>query len=280
MPSTRAFTTIRQVLELDGATTALHSVAGGAVRGEVVRTPSDGGRAGKRIGAVRYEPFTIGVALPLVTGLGDWVASFFVGGAVAKSGSVSSIDGQGATVFARRFTGALITEITIPALDGASKDSARLAVTIAPGHLENRSGDAAKLPAAPSPQKTWLASNFRLELKGVPTKRVDRIEPLSVRTTEAAGTDVGDLRVRFAAVDVAPWLDWFHEFVVGGDNGPDRERSGTLELLSSTGAVLATIDLEGVGIFSLTPAEQDPGTDAPARWRAEMYVQRARYRQS
>ena len=67
----------------------------------------------------------------------------------------------------RQFSNALITETTIPAMDGSAKETAYLTIKFQPEVVQYKkaagkvSGEIGK-----SEQKSWLPSNFRLDIAG------------------------------------------------------------------------------------------------------------------
>jgi hypothetical protein len=115
--------------------------------------------------------------------------------------------------------------------------------------------------------KPFLASNFRLKIDGLPTTRVRLIAPLSFRRTDR-GIVPTDLVATIPNVDGGPWRAWADDFIVGGNNGQDKEQQGAIDVMAPDLAdVLATLTIKQIGIFELTPAD-----DASIRsHRASMY---------
>ncbi len=82
---------------------------------------------------------------------------------------------------AREFHDALITEVTIPKLDAASKEPGYLDVTLTTEGTETKSDTGPIQPAVNTKQKPWTTANFRLEIDGVDCTRVNKIDSFTVK---------------------------------------------------------------------------------------------------
>jgi hypothetical protein len=277
----------QSLLELDGAQTgALKSVDGGEIVADVVVEPiGQEPFAKKHLGGVRYEELVLGLDLGTAGSVFTWIAESWNGQAKPRDGAVVETDAKLAPQARREFRHALITETTIPMLDAASKAPAQLTVKLAPEEITRKKAGGAAGQKAGGKQKQWLASNFRLELDGLETKTVSKIDAFTVKQTIAAD-DVGDvrisrrepgklefpnLRVTFGQASLQSWSDWFDDFVVKGDNADDKEKNGSIVFLDATlKQELGRIELKNVGIFAL---RRQPSTDQVARVTAELYVE-------
>jgi hypothetical protein len=138
-------------------------------------------------------------------------------------------------------------------------------------------------------QKTWMASNFRVQLGNLPCQRISKIDAftikLGVTEQEAVGmsripqmgvprVEFPNLIVTFGAADAPDWEKWFQDFVVKGNNGQDKELTGIIEFLDPTlTTVVGSIALKQVGIFALREETTESGSDKIARYVAELYVE-------
>ena len=275
------------LLELDGAQVgALKSVDGGELVAEVVvESAGQEPFAKKHLGGVRYEELVLGLELAAVGGVHTWIAESWKGEAKPRDGAIVETDARLAPRARREFRHALITETTIPTLDAASKAPGQLTVKLAPEEITRKKAGGAAGQKVGAKQKQWLASNFRLELDGVETKTVSKIDAVTVKQTVVAD-DVGDvrisrrepgklefpdLRVTFGQASLQSWSDWFDDFVVKGENGDDKEKSGAIVFLDATlKQELGRVELKNVGIFAL---RRQPSTEQVARVTAELYVE-------
>lgn len=275
------------LLELDGAQVgALMSVDGGELVAEVVVEPiGQEPFAKKRLGGVRYEELVLGLEVGTAGDVYPWIAESWKGQAKSRDGAIVETDARLAPQARREFRHALITETTIPTLDAASKAPGQLTVKLAPEEVKRTKAGGAAGQRAGAKQKQWLASNFRLELDGLETKNVNKIDAFTVKQTVATD-DVGDvriverepgklefpnLRVTLGQASLQSWSDWFDDFVVKGDNGEDKEKNGAIVFLDATlKQELGRVELKNVGIFAL---RRQPSTEQVARVTAELYVE-------
>jgi hypothetical protein len=290
MPAGVAYALNRFVLRLDGFDLAVRDVDGGHIKGEVARVDTGPGLVSrKQIVGFTIEPFTVGVGLSMGTPMLDWLQGTLGSKSVRKDGSIVTVDASLKAQQYRHFTGALIEEVTFPALDGANKEAGFFTVKFRPERIRYEKGDGAVIAQTATPlQKAWIASNFRFELGGLPCNRVSRIESFTIKQTvseQRIGTTRDPLReprrieypnltVTLSAVDVDPWQTWLEDFVVKGNSGQDRELTGRIEFLdASLTKVLATVELLQVGIVSLRPDTKAASTESMARYVVEMYVE-------
>jgi hypothetical protein len=240
----------------------------------------------KRLGGIAYSPLIIESGPGTAPALFDWINASWTGKAQRKDGSIVSVDARLATISQRDFFQALITETTIPALDGASKDPVYLIVTLAP-ELTRESKSPAKISGEPARQKLWVASNFRVSIDDVDCTRVMRVDSMTVR--QAVGEPIGTLRepgqagpldfpnvrVTVSQAGSETWSAWFEDFVVRGNSGQGEEKNGAIALLSpDLKDEMIRIDLFGLGIVSLGPGKNVAGSEKLATVTAEMYCQR------
>ena len=293
-PGGRGFSAGHFVLELDGAKQAgfLNSVEGGNAVGEVVHEVGSAAYYQKKhIGNVTYEEFAVAFGLALPPDVYDWISASLVGDrdAERRSGAIVAADFNYEAKARRTFTDALITEVGFPALDAAAKDPASLTLKFAPEHTAD--APASGKLASPLKQKVWLASNFRLEVKGLPTAKVNKVEALTIKQTVATD-DIGDARdpqrepgkleypnlvFTVPEVDAQPWFDWFDDFVLQGNNGEAAEKTGRLTYLApNLQDQLARLDFFNLGIFKLA-TDTTEANDAIKRVKVELYCERIEF---
>jgi tail tube protein gp19 len=279
----------RFLLNLDGTLVNLPTLGGGAIRGEIVTFRTGSGTLPvKRISAVKYEPFRLGVGMGMGQPLYDWIKAMVTGPPVSKSGSFALTNARGKAEAYRNFRDALVQEVTFPALDASNKAAALFEITLSPSEIAHAPGDGADLKATVgAKQKKWLCSNFRFRLTGLEEacKRVAKIDSFtvkqniaevasgssSVRTKQPTTLEIPNLTITLAAADAKPWQDWFDDFVIKGNSGAGNEKNGTIELLdASLKETLGTVTLVRCGIFSLEPG---PTGNGVSRYVAELYVQ-------
>ncbi len=278
----------RFLLTLDGLPTLLHDVEGGNVKASVITVDMGTNEPPrKQISTLSYEPFSIAVDLAMGKPLANWIGATLDLSPIRKSGTIVSASFDYKAESLRHFRDALIEEITIPSMIASSKQLAFVTIKFKPEEIMYAKGDNAIQNVVSSRQKTWLCSNFRLRIGDLPCSRVSKIDSFTIRQSAQTLDDVHEgasdrttvefpnLKVTFSAVDVEPWHEWFNDFVILRNNGPDREVQGALEFLApNLTDVLGAIELSQVGIFALYREKPTAGADAIAHFAAELYVEK------
>jgi hypothetical protein len=281
----RAYGAASFFLELDGAKSGFFkSVDGGAISAEVIESPTAHG-INKSIGAPQYEEFVVRHAFSGGVPMLNWISDFFDGQQAAHEGAIIAADFNLDEKSRRSFAGALITEVSIPACDGSSKEPAFMTVKFSPEVIKNQASKGGKLKTDGKKQKQWLPSNFRLSLPGVDATGVVRIEAFTVKQpsgAEQAGharlqvkepgkVEYPNLRLSISAAHANDFIQWHEDFVIKGNSSEKPE--GTLSLLApDLSEELARVSLKNIGIFRLEPSSNS--TDAIATVVVDLYVEK------
>jgi hypothetical protein len=266
--------------------TNVKTVSGGAITAPVIEQKVAGGAfPEKHIGPPTYGEFVVQVGLGSIPDLYAWISSSWTTSPERRDGSVVTAGFDGNATSERRFTNARVTGVTVPTLDGSSKDAGHLTVTFEPELIRTQPASG-KVPASVKAAKQWLCSNFRLELDGIDTTRVATIESFTV-TNAAVDDVVGDRRdltreptlpqfpnlvVSVSAASAQSWQTWFDDFVVGGNNDRSKAKSGAMVFLGpDMSKELGRIALHNVGICALRSPTLGDATQTAARFSAELY---------
>jgi hypothetical protein len=260
-------------LELAGQSLPVNSVEGGAAVGVVVNGPSTTNVfREKHLSGTRFEPIAIEAAFNSARPLFDLVANAWKGTRPQANGALIAADAGGRPVSRREFVKAVVTEATVPTLDGSSRDPAIMTVRLVP----QQTSDVAPpmtLPAVPRPPAPSLVSNFRLTIPGLDCTRVAKIDSFTVKP-QANVVEFPDLRIELSPVSGATWRDFYRAMVIEGHSTPMDEKTGTIELLSANlTQVVATISLFNLGIFRLDETLPD-STSGQTRLVANLYCER------
>ena len=289
MAGTRSYVSGNFMFNLQGVKCGfLKAVDGGAISAEVIEE-----KVGpdffvkKHIGQPKYEDIELTIGFEMVQDVYDWIAASWKMNYVRKDGSIVATDANLQARSERQFYHALITEVTIPALDGAAKDPAFLTVKFAPEYTREVKAAGKLIVPKPVAQKRFLPSNFRLEIDGLDCTKVSKIDSFTVKQTVVTD-DIGDardyqkepgklefpnLRITLAEAGAQTWVDWFQDFVIKGDNDESKEKGGGIVFLTpDRKQELGRIELHNLGIFSLR--HQAPAGEAVARVVAELYCER------
>lgn len=296
----RAYTAGKYALELDGQFAGwLWSVEGGNAVAEVVTE-----RLGpdhivkKHLGQPKYEDITIQVGTGMSRDFYQWIQDTVNGNYARKSGAIIAADFNLKEQSRREFKEALITEIGVPALDAASKDAARMTIKLSPETTErvaSKGGTVVGTAAGKgaSAQKQWLPANFRLRIEKLEAaSNVNKIDAFTIKQKvvenptgeqrdfqkEPASVEIPNLVITLAEAYAQPFYDWHEDFVIKGNNGEDKEKNGTLEILTpNLKEVLFTLTFKNLGIFSLASEKGEAGVETIKRVKAEMYVEQVTF---
>ena len=290
--SPRAFRDGRIALELEGTFAGwLDTFAGGAAVGRVV---AQRGSRKKQLAGVRYEDVTFQCGPGMSDAFYQWIQEALAGHP-RRSGAIVLLDFNFAQRARMDFTEALISELTMPALDGSSKDEVQMTLKVSPGTVVYKKGDGSRPqypPVGNSRVPKWLGSNFRLQIDGLDTAtpHVVTVDALTFRRRRAddgdgdhdrddrhgrgGALDVPDLVFSVAAADADPVLAWEQDFLIAGNDGDDRERSGTLHYLTpDLSKDIFTLTFGHLGVFRLSPSPVDSSTETIETLEVGLYCE-------
>ena len=278
-------------LVLDGLDCGfLKSIDGGTAVAEVVSEP--GGPtyfAKKHLGPLSYSPLAMEFGLAMTGDLYKWINASWSGSNSRKNGAVVAADQGLVAVSQREFFNALISEVTIPALDGSSKEPAYLTVKCAPEYTRTGKASGGVTPIAKADQRVWLPSNFRVTIDGLDCTKVSAVESFTVKQS-VVRDDIGDARdfqkvagrlefpnltITLAESSAKSWYDWFDDFVIKGNCDDSREKNGSIALLAANRTdELLRIDLFNLGIFKMAADRAAANSDRVATATAHLYCER------
>jgi hypothetical protein len=222
----------------------------------------------KHVANIKWNDFTMQIGSGMSKPMYQWIKDSFDKGSYSrKNGAIISCDFNYREKSRNSISQAFISEVTIPALDGASKDPAYVAVSVsAPKVTTDKSS--AGTPVLTPKQKSWLPSNFVFEIDGVDTSRVATVDSFTWKCAIAPDgsqiLDVSDIGVTFPASSVSSWQQWFSNLARGADD----ERNGGLTLVGAQNGAVVTVGLYNLGLYRLLPTVNK-------RVKAEMYCERA-----
>lgn len=289
----------RYALELNGKFIGwVSSVEGGHATSDVVVEKLGPDQLQKKhLAGVKYEDITITFGTGMSQELYDWIKDTFDHKFTRKNGAIIAADYTHREMSRLTFTNAVITEITLPALDASSKDAAKMTLKLSPE--TTRQTVTVGQPTVgggfkTSAQKQWLPANFRLKIDGLDAamSRVNKIEALTIKQKvtenpvgesrdyerEPVNLEIPNLVITMAESQADSVYQWHEDFVIKGNNGDDKEKSGTLEYLTpDLKTVLFTLNMRHIGIFR---AEPDSANSSIRRVKAEMYVEEMSFKYS
>lgn len=295
MAANRSYTAGRFACDLDGEVAGyVKSVSGGNIKGEVaVHQLGPDNVQKKHLATIVHEPFTLEVGMGMSRSFYEWIQASFDKGHVTKSGEMIAADFDYCAQSARVFTGAHISEVTIPALDASSKEPAYMTLKIDPERIryEKRGGEKLNGQIGTATKK-WLTSAFVVEIGDLPCDGVAKVDSFTWKqsiikdqvgkfrecTKHPAKVEVPNLKLSISMKDIEPWRAWHESFVINGNCSDADEVTGSITFLGPDhNEELAEITLDHVGIISLTQAKQEANKEEIARFEVELYVEQMRF---
>jgi phage tail-like protein len=250
----------------------------------------------KRIGNLKYEDITLSFGAGMSRQFYDWIKASFENKHERRDGAILTCDYDATVKSTLDFYRALISEITFPALDAASKDAAKMTVKMTPEMTKVKYGGGGsvtpqKYPISSQKQKKWSPANFRLRIDGLEDacRRVNKIEALTLKQKvlevpvgelrdyerEPAHLEVPNLVVTLTESFSEPFHKWFEDFVIRGNCDEGNQKTGSLECLTpDLKDTLFTLNFEALGIFKMTPDKHEAGSENLRRVKFEMYTER------
>lgn len=290
---------IKIALELEGVMAGwLQSAEGGQATADIVieKVGTDG-VARKHLAGVKYEDITVNCGAGMSKAFYQWIQDSFDQKHTRKNGAIKAVDYDYNVRSVQEFTDAILSEVTFPALDAGSKDAAKMTIKFAPEITRTKAGSGkidAKF-ADTKHQKLWSPANFRLTIDGLDAacSKVNKIEALTIKQKivehavgegltvdqEPASLEFPNLKISLPEAYAEQFADWHEDFVIKGNNGQDKEKTGALEYLDPTQTkVLLAISIHNLGIFKYEPdALSENNSDKIRHVKAEMYCEEIRF---
>jgi len=291
---TRSYVSGNFMFNLDGVKCGFcKSIEGGAITAEVVSEPVGPDYVTrKHLGKPKYEDFTMQLGFAMSKPIYEWIKASWSANYQRKKGSIIACNHKLESVSEREFFEALITETTIPAMDGSSKEPAYMTLKFSPEYIRFKKGDAKKASgeygSTKGEQKLWLPCNFRLEIPGLDCSRVSKVDSFTIKQSsiedhvgdsressrEPGKLEFPNLKVTLSERQIETWQAWHEDFVINGNNGQEFEKGGALVFLSSNRKdELGRINFKQMGIFKLSPDKSEANADQIKRVTAELYVE-------
>jgi hypothetical protein len=292
MPEARSYAAGPTMLSIDQQDVGfVRSSEGGAIVADVIHEPLGATQfIKKHLGQTRYEDIVLGLPFGMSPRLSGWIADTWAMKQPRKDGSLTFCDYTLTAKSRLDFSGGLITEITIPGCDAASKEAAFLRLKVTPESLRlskvsqtMRGGDVR------SDKRSWIPSSFKLTIDDLDCSKVSKIEPFSVKQTilfeeigesremvkAPAQVEFPNLRITLSEAGAQTWLDWHEDFVVKGNNDDSQERDGRLSFLApNMKEELAAVKLYNLGIFRIASDKAEASKEQIKRVTADLYCER------
>jgi len=292
MADQRTYTGGRFALDIDSYSVGyLKKFSGLAMEADIVSNDLGPDNVQKKhVANVKWTPAKATIGIGMGKGMYDWIKAAFDKGYQTKNGTFTSADFNYAAQSSLTFMNALITEVTVPKLDGSSKDAAYFDVGFEVEQVRWAKGDGENINGKIGPkQKAWLCSNFRFELGGLPCNRVATIDSFTWKcavaadmvgifvenTKHPAKVTVPDLKVSISYADHKAWSEAAKKWFIDGDRLESDEMQGRITFLSpNMKDELGWIDLQNVGFKKFSDDDAEANSEKIKRFNVELYVEK------
>ena len=291
--SNRSYAAAHFALELDGkdGVGLFRSIEGGGVRADLM-TYQNGANyeRWRQLGKPKFEDIKLQVGMAMSQPFYDWIARFFEGQAMRKTGAIVAADFYYNERARREFKEAMIKELTFPKLDGQDKNAAYMNIGIAVEDIVFKKGGGKKLdpPAGFNTQKLWTACNFRFRLDGFEAacRRVSKIDSFTVKqnvieyhmggarapTKTPSAIEFPNLSFYVPEADIAPFEKQLLARAVNGDV-PGR-LTGMIQTFDNDRRDLFTLSFTGADIVGITPDRSDSSSEEIKQCKVEIYTEK------
>jgi hypothetical protein len=224
----------------------------------------------------------------------EWIKLSFDKGSEYRDGAFTSADFDYKAQSQITFKRALITAVTVPKLDGGSKEGAYFDIEFDAESVEWAKAGGESIQAKfGAKQKAWLCCNFRLEIDGLPCDKVATIESFTWKcnvTRDQVGktklstihpTKVITPEIKFSIsyADHQAWADAAKAWFVDGKCEEDNELSGRIVFLGpDMSKELGSIDLMHLGFSKFEDGESAANAESIKRFNVTMYCEQMAFK--
>jgi hypothetical protein len=288
----RSYTAGNFCLDIDGYNVGyLKKFSGGGMKADIVTNKLGPDNIEKKhVAKVGWEDFKFDVGIGMGQGCYEWIRAAFRKTFITKQAILTAADFNHKATSEMSLIDCLITEITIPALDGSSKDAAYFSISAKPERVRHAKAGGQDIRAKIGPvQKAFLCSNFRLELGSLPCNRVSKIGAMTLKcsvvaddigifresTIHPAHVTIPGIEVDVSYADYDAWNKAAHEWFVNGKHLEGDEMTGRIVFLDpNMKDELGEITLEGVGWETFKSQDLEGGSEKMKRCTAKFYCEK------
>ena len=247
----------------------------------------------KAVSNIKWTPGKATVGIGMGKGMYEWIKASFRKGYVTKNGSFTAGDFNYKAQSRLEFYDALITSVTVPKLDGSSKDAAYFDIEFEAERVRWIKGGGEDIKAKiGTKQKAWLCSNFRVEIDGMPCNRVASVDSFTWKcsvapdqigitrepTKHPAKVTVPDLKLAISHADHAEWAKWAEEWFVKGMHYDDNEKNGRIVFLGpDMKKELGEVTLKHIGLKKFSDDDAEANNEKIKRFNVELYVEKMEF---
>ncbi len=275
-------------------TAYLKSVDGGHIKSAVMDEPvGHGHQRIKHSSVAEIEPISIELGLAGADDILTWIQGSWRQRFARHSGQITHADFDLRATLEHQFVDALITETVFPTLDGASKETGYIKIKIQPENVITtriEPGDQKISAVMGTKQKLWTASAFRFTIDSIPEfEQVNKLDSFTIKQgikklytgidrfpqIEPTKLEFPHLTGTLASYYCKALHDWHDKANKVGSADPSVQKHGSIEFLApNLKDVLFRIELQEVGLFSLSTVASTANSSEIKRTKFELYVGR------
>jgi len=287
----RTFTGGRFALDIDGINVGfLKKFSGLNMEADIVANDlGPDNMQKKHVSNIKWTPGKATVGIGMGKSMYEWIKAAFDKGYVTKNGTFTSADFDYKAQSQLTFFNALITGVTCPKLDGASKEAAYFDIEFEAEQVRWAKGGGEVIKGKIGPkQKAWLCSNFRVEIGNLPCNRIATVDSFTWKCAVAAD-QIGIFReptkhpakvitpdIKFAVsyADHQAWADAARKWFVDGNHEEQHEMNGRIVFLNpDMKQELGSIELIGLGFKKFEDEPAEANSEKIKRFNVEMYCE-------
>ena len=296
MADQRSHTAGRFSLEIDGYNAGfLKKFSGMAMEADIVSNDLGPDNVQKKhVSNIKWTPGKATVGIGMGKGMYDWIQAAFDKGYMTKNGAFTSADFNYKAMSRLDFMNALITSVTVPKLDGSSKDAAYFDVEFEAEQVRWSKGDQSDIRGKIGPkQKAWLCSNFRVEIGSLPCSRVATVDSFTWKcsvsadqigifrepTKHPAKVTVPEIKLSISHADHDAWAQAAKKWFVDGHHLESDEMTGRIVFLDPNMTdELGEVELQNVGFKKFSDEDSEANSEKIKRFNVELYVEKMKFK--
>jgi len=296
MADLRSHTAGRFSLEIDGYNAGfLKKFSGMAMEADIVSNDLGPDNVQKKhVSNIKWTPGKATVGIGMGKGMYDWIQAAFDKGYMTKNGAFTSADFNYKAMSRLDFMNALITSVTVPKLDGSSKDAAYFDVEFEAEQVRWSKGDQSDIRGKIGPkQKAWLCSNFRVEIGSLPCSRVATVDSFTWKcsvsadqigifrepTKHPAKVTVPEIKLSISHADHDAWAQAAKKWFVDGHHLEGDEMTGRIVFLDPNMTdEIGEVELQNVGFKKFSDEDSEANSEKIKRFNVELYVEKMKFK--
>ena len=295
----RPYAAAHFALELDGKKDVglFRSIQGGGVRADVMNYQYGHSlEKWRQLGKPKFEDMQLQVGMAMSKPFYDWIEKFFAGEAEQKNGAIVAADFYYAERARREFTGAMIKELTFPALAAKDSNPVFMNLTLAVEDIKFAKGSGSKINQGKGmhSQKEWTGNRFAFSLDGFDAacRRCTKIDSFTIKQTVidyhsggfrapikcASAMDFPNISFYIPEADAQSLFDQVKKRIADGELKDHADKkAGYIQTYSQEGNPLVTLEFFEAEIVSVTPDKSDASSEEIKLVKVELYTEKMKF---